>query len=105
MGGAWSAFAGHIWEQYMGRAGADYSLHDAQMDAGKMVADMEDFLIMEPDMVFVQAVDGKAAVPPTEALMNAGIPVFSWDVLPETENIVPRLTTPTQTWDELPASS
>ena len=72
----------------MGRAGADYSLHDAQMDAGKMVADMEDFLIMEPDMVFVQAVDGKAAVPPTEALMNAGIPVFSWDVLPETENIV-----------------
>jgi len=72
----------------MDRAGANYSLHDAQMDAGKMVSDMEDFLVMEPDMVFVQAADGKAAVPPTEALMNAGIPVFGWDVLPETDNIV-----------------
>jgi len=85
--GAWSAFAGHIWEEYMDRVGANYSLHDAQKDAGKMLADMEDFLVMEPDMVFIQAVDGKAAVPPTEALVNAGIPVFGWDVLPETDNI------------------
>jgi len=87
MGGGWSAFAGNIWQEYMSRTGVDYSLHSAERDAGKMVSDLEDFIVMNPDGVFIQATDTKAAVIPTENLMKAGIPVFGWDVLPETDNI------------------
>jgi ribose transport system substrate-binding protein len=82
------AFAGGVWEDYMQKAGAQYTLHDANLDVSKEIAMLEDLVVMKPDAVLVHPVDGWAVMPIVDKLTKAGIPVFNYCVECPTETIV-----------------
>jgi len=77
-----------MFESYCARAGAVSSLHDADMDVGKQLADLEDLIVKKPDGVIIHPVDGDAAAPGADKLTAAGIPVFNYDVEVMSDNVL-----------------
>jgi len=82
------AFSVGIWESYMQKAGAEYTLHDANLDVAAELAMLEDLVVAKPDGVLVHPVDGWAAAPMVDKLTEAGIPVFNFCVECPTESVV-----------------
>ena len=84
----WMVFNVGIFENYMKKAGAQYTLHDANLVVEKQIADLEDLILKGPDGVIVHPVDGDACVPVVDKLTQAGISVVVNDIEIPTPSVV-----------------
>lgn len=76
-----------VLKTYIERAGGTCTLYDTELETAKHVAVLEDLIVSQPDAVTIFGLDAAALSPPVEKLEAAGIPVFNYDTLLETDNV------------------
>ncbi len=64
------------------RAGGKCRIYNAEFDAGKQSQQVDDAIVLKPDMVLIKPVDASGIVPSIKKLNEAGIPVISIDIKP-----------------------
>jgi ribose transport system substrate-binding protein len=83
------AVVGH-WEELAEEYGFELKVYDGKFDAGSVQQLVDDIVVDRPDAVVFAPLDSDASVPQVQKMIDAGIPVVTYNVQPR-EQAAPRV--------------
>jgi ribose transport system substrate-binding protein len=83
------AVVGH-WESLADQYGFELKVYDGGFDAGTVQELVDDIVVDQPDAVVFAPLDSDASVPQVQKLLDAGLPVVTYNVQPR-EQAAPRV--------------
>lgn len=89
---AWNEVMANIPKSYVERAGGEFTNYNANAVIEAQIAIFEDLLATRPDGILVVALDSTLLVPVAERCADAGIPIFNYDILINTDKVAAKVT-------------
>jgi len=83
----WMAMAEGIATSLVERAGGRISSYDSDLDVHTEIASLQDLMTRGVDSIIINPVDTAASVPMIEQVYDAGIPIFDFDMIAQTEKL------------------
>lgn len=78
------AVVGH-WEDLSAQYGFELKVYDGKFDAGTVQELVDDIVVDRPDAVVFAPLDSDASVPQVQKIIDAGLPVVTYNVQPRTQ--------------------